>query len=315
MSSEEKIILIKIYRNYLKKAVCLIGNSASDIEPIVLSNVGIMVGPPTNFNTLFCHYYLCDKNLLGIEKILKNGRSYYENLSHLTSVNSIFTLLSIILTLFTYHLNTKMTPIRCIFINLLVFFLSFSAFSIQPNYSIDTNYLVTNNKLFYIYNILKILGTAIIKIIGFFVFWKNYEVNEVISQQKNEEILVTYLFLIMWAQITSIIFAFNIQSYFRRNILENVRFIFLFFFLLEFLLINLTLSDIYIESHIQYIFITFERNEEDADAFEDHHKILVLYIFVGDFVANYLLIKFLSIYFEKLAKNNNYKRNRKIKSL
>ena len=119
----------------------------------------------------------------------------------------------------------------------------------------------------------------------------------------------------MWAQITSIIFAFNIQSYFRRNILENVRFIFLFFFLLEFLLINLTLSDIYIESHIQYIFITFERNEEDADAFEDHHKILVLYIFVGDFVANYLLIKFLSIYFEKLAKNNNYKRNRKIKSL
>ena len=315
MSSEEKIVLIKIYRKYLKKEVCLVGNSASDIEPIILSNIGIMVGPPTNFNTLFCHYYLCDKNLLGIEKILKNGRSYYENLSHLTSVNSIFTLLSTILTLFTYHLNTKMSPIRCIFINLIVFFLCLAAFSIQPNYSIDANYLVTNNKLFYIYNILKILGTAAIKVIGYVIFWKNYEVNEVFSQQKNEEILVTYLFLIMWAQITSIIFAFNIQSYFRRNIFENIRFIFLFFFLLEFLLVNLTLSDIYKDSHIEFLFISFERNEDDADVFEDHHKILVLYTFVGDFAANYLLIKFLSICFEKLAKKGKYKRNKKIKSL
>jgi len=314
MSSDEKNILIEIYRKYLKKSVCLVGNSASDIEPIILSNVGIMVGPPTNFNTLFCHYYLCDKNLLGIEKILKNGRSYYENLSHLTSVNSIVTLLSTILTLFTYHLNTRVSSIRCIFINLTVFLLCFSAFSIQPDYSIDTNYLVTNNKLFYIYNILKILGTAAIKVIGYVVFWKNYETNDSFSQQKNEEILVTYLFLIMWAQITSIIFAFNIQSYFRRNILENIRFIFLFFFLLEFLMVNLTLSDIYIESHIEYLFISFERNEDNADAFEDHHKILVLYVFVGDFAANYLLIKFLNICFEKLAKKNSYKRNKKIKS-
>lgn len=313
MSSEEKNILIRIYRRYLKQAVCLVGNSASDIEPIVLSNVGIMVGPPTNFNTLFCHYYLCDKNLLGIEKILKNGRSFYENLSHLTSVNSIFTLLSIILTLFTYHLNTRISSIRCIFINLTVFLLSLLAFSIQPDYSIDNNYLVTNNKLFYIYNILKILGTAVIKVIGFTVFWKNYEINEVISQQKNEEILVTYLFLIMWAQITSIIFAFNIHSYFRRNVFDNIRFIFLFFFLLEFLIVNLTLSDIYKESNIESLFITFEKNEDDGDAFEDHHKILVLYVFIGDFGANYLLIKFLSICFEKLAKKCSHKKNMKIK--
>ena len=208
-----------------------------------------------------------------------------------------------------------MSPIRCIFINLIVFFLCLSAFSTQPNYSIDVNYFVTNIKLFYIYNILKILVTAAIKVIGYVIFWKNYEVNEVFSQQKNEEILVTYLFLIMWAQITSIIFAFNIQSYFRRNIFENIRFIFLFFFLLEFLLVNLTLSDIYKDSHIEFLFISFERNEDDADAFEDHHKILVLYTFVGDFAANYLLIKFLSICFEKLAKKGKYKRNKKIKSL
>ena len=164
MSPEQKSFLIKIYRKYLKKSVCFVGINASDIESMALSNIGIMIGPPLNFNTLFCHYYLCDKSLLSIEKILKNGRSYYENVSHLLSVNSIFTILSIIFIISTYKLNTFINSKLYIFINTSVFLLCLSAFSIETNYAVDINSLIMDNKLYLIYNIIKIIGTIIIKV-------------------------------------------------------------------------------------------------------------------------------------------------------
>ena len=302
MSPENKSTLVKIYQQYLNKTVCLVGNSASDIESIVLSNIGIMVGPPINFNTLFCHYYLCEKNLLDIEKIMKNGRSYYENISHLLSINSIFTLLSIILTIFTYKLNTNISSLKYIFINTSLFLLCLSGFSIQPDYSVDSNYFVTNRKLFIIYNIIKIIGTIIIKIIGYICFWLNYKNNEENSDIKNSEILTTYLYIFIWTQITSIIFAFNTQSYFRKHALNNILFIFLFFLIFEYLIINLTLSDISVKNYNEFLFISFDFNKDYVDAFEDNHKIIILYIFLIDIIITYLFNKVLSIIFEKYSK-------------
>ena len=307
MSPEEKSILIKIYRKYLKKSVCLVGNSASDIEAMVLSNIGIMVGPPINFNTLFCNYYLCDKSLLEIEKILKNGRSYYENSSHLLTVNSIFILLSVVLIIFTYKLNSTINSLKYIFLNSSLFLLCLFAFSIDPDYSIDINHLVMNNKLFIIYSMIKLIGTVIIKIIGHLVFWRNYQNNESNSKETNDEILTNYLFIFTWAQITSIIFAFNTQSFFRKHILNNIFFILIFFLFFEYLIINLTLSDISVDSYYDYLFISFNSNTDNADAFEDNHKIIILYIFIVDAFVTYLFNKFLRILFEGYANKINTK--------
>ena len=299
MSPEQKSFLIKIYRKYLKKSVCFVGINASDIESMALSNIGIMIGPPLNFNTLFCHYYLCDKSLLSIEKILKNGRSYYENVSHLLSVNSIFTILSIIFIISTYKLNTFINSKLYIFINTSVFLLCLSAFSIETNYAVDINSLIMDNKLYLIYNIIKIIGTIFIKVAEYPILLSFYKNNEENSVKINNEILTFYLFLFTWAQITSIIFAFNTQSFFRKHLLNNIIFIFIFFFILEYLIMNLTLSDISFKQNNSFLFINLETNNDNLDTFEDHHKLLILFIFFVDIILTYLLIRFLRIFFEK----------------
>ena len=301
MSPEEKTILIKFYRKYLNKSVCLVGNSSSDIESLVLSNIGIMIGPPINFNTLFAHFYLCDKNILNLEKILKNGRSYYENNSLLILVTSIFTLLSVTLIIFTYNLNTKITSKRYIFINFSVFLLSLSAFTVQPNYSISANYLITNNKLFLIYSMVKLIGTIIIKYLAYFSLRKFYKKNDDNTLQKNQEILTTYYFIFTWADLFSIIFAFNTQSFFREHIINNILFIFLFFAHVIYLIMNLTLSDISINNYSNYLLIDFENNKNEIDVFEDFNKIKILIILIIDFFVTYLYIKLITIFFEKYA--------------
>jgi hypothetical protein len=301
MSPEQKTFLIKIFRKYLNKKVCMVGISSSDIEALDLSNIGIMVGSPKNYNTLFCHYYLCDKSLLEIEKIFKNGRSFYENCSCLFSVNSIYVLLSVILILFTYKLNTSIQSIKYIPLTTSIFFLCLSAFSIEPNYSVDINNLAMNNSLFRIYSIIKIIGTALIKIIGQIIIWKKYQDNEINSVEINNEIFTTYLYIFIWAQITSIILAFNSQSFFRKNVLNNIFFWLIFLFIFEYLIINLTLSDMSIENYAKYLFVSTNNIGENGDAFEDNHKILILIIFIIDIISNFLFIRFLGILFERYA--------------
>ena len=304
MEPEHKSILVKLFRKYLKKSICFVGNSTSDIESIVLSNIGIMIGPPTNFNTLLSHYYLCDKSLLEIEKIFKNGRSFYENISNLASLNTIFTLLLIILILLSYKLNSYVQSTQFIVINASVFLLCLSGFSIKPDYSIDVNHLFMNKKLYLIYNIIKIIGVFIIKFIGHIILWKSFKNNEENLTELNNEILTSYIFIFIWAQITSIIFAFNTQSFFRKNILNNILFIFIFCFIFEYFILNLTLSDISIENYKNFLFISFEVNKDNCDVFEDNHKITILYIFLGDILLTYLFIKILKIVFDKHANKN-----------
>ena len=307
MSPEEKAILIKLYRKYLNKSVCLIGNSSGDMESISLSNVGIMVRPPINFNTLFCHYYICDKNLLQIEKIIKNGRSFYENFTLLVGVSSLFTLLSIALIIFTYILNTKINSVRYVILNCSVFFLSLSAFSIQPNYEIDVNYLITNKSLFMIYCFTRIIIILIEKSLAYFFLWIFYRYNEEITEEKNDLIFANYHFLITWSLIASLIFGFNMQNLFRRNVLNNLLFIFLFFFFIIYLIVNLTLSDICFDNFSTIILLDFRPLKKDIDAFEDHHKIIILYFIIADFFENYIFNMLLQIIFERYANKAKFK--------
>ena len=307
MSPEEKAILIKLYRKYLNKSVCLIGASSGDMESISLSNVGIMVGPPINFNTLFCHYYLCDKNLLQIEKIIKNGRSFYENFSLLVGVSSLFTLLSLTLIIISYILNSQINSARYVILNCSVLFLCLSAFSIQPNYEIDVNYLITNSNLFMIYSFTKTIIILIEKGLIYILLWITYRYNEELTEEKNYLIFANYHFLLTWGLIASLIFGFNMQTLFRRHVLNNLLFIFLYFLFIIYLITNLTLSDICFDNFRKILLLDFEPLKKDIDAFEDHHKITILYIIIADFLENYIFNILLQIIFERYANKTKFK--------
>ena len=69
---------------------------------------------------------------------------------------------------------------------------------------------------------------------------------------------------------------------------------------------NLTLSDSSIDNYKKYLFISFN-NSENADAFEDNHKILILIIFLVDSFVTYLFNKFLIILFERKANTKKAK--------
>ena len=158
-----------------------------------------------------------------------------------------------------------------------------------------------NTKLFLVYNIIKLFGTIIIKAADNIFFFKYYKNNEENSNEVNNDILSTYLFILTWIQIISVAFSYNIQSFYRKNIFNNILFIFIFFMIFEYLIVNLTLSDISVGNFDKSLLISFKSNKSNVDSFEDKHKINILYILLFDVFSNYLLIKILRIIFEKLA--------------
>jgi len=58
MSPFEKSLLVKINRELFNKKVCMIGDGTNDIDALMSSNVGILIGEQVNLNMLLSHYII-----------------------------------------------------------------------------------------------------------------------------------------------------------------------------------------------------------------------------------------------------------------
>ena len=67
---------------------------------------------------------------------------------------------------------------------------------------------------------------------------------------------------------------------------------------------NLTLSDISINSYRKFLLVNFESNKKEIDVFEDYNKIKILIIIMAVFIEIFFLNIFLNKCFEKYAKKN-----------
>ena len=67
---------------------------------------------------------------------------------------------------------------------------------------------------------------------------------------------------------------------------------------------NLTLSDISINSYRKFLLVNFENNKKEIDVFEDYNKIKILIIIMAVFIEIFFLNIFLNKCFEKYAKKN-----------
>ena len=302
MSSYQKSLLIKINKEIFNKKICMVGDGINDIDAIMSANVGIYIGQQKNLNTLLSHYFIKENSLMSIETIIKNGRGYYENDNLLLPANFIFTACWVGLITYSYFLEKKVDNIMLTLLNLSIFILCVSAFTIKPDYKIYFNYLASNGKLLKYYKFIRFVGVLIIKIICQIVFYFTYDYNESIDMGENKEIILSYIFIMTWSQSMSSVLVFNISSFYRKSFLSNLIFLIIYILIFLYIIYLLTLNDVSL-GKIKLINISFEFSNNNIDFFDDYHKLTVLYIISADIILPCILVIFLKIIFEKKAKN------------
>ena len=313
MSSYEKSLLIELNKVVFNKKVCMVGDGINDIDSIMTSNVGIYIGQQKNLNTLLSHFYIKENNLMSIETIIKNGRGYYENDSLLLPTNFIFTACWVGLITYSYFLEKKVDNSMLTLLNISIFILCISAFTIQPDYKIHFNYLVSNEKLLRNFRCIIFLGIFIIKIICQIVFYFTYDYNNNIDQEENKEIILSYIFIMTWSQSMSTVLTYNICTFYRKSILSNFTFLVIYLGIFAYLIHLLTINDLAI-GQVSIIKIKFEFSNKNVDFFDDSHKLILIIIILSDIIFPCILVIILKIIYEKKASNLRYKIEGKEKS-
>ena len=314
MSSEEKTLLIKINKEIFNKKVCMVGDGFNDIDAILASNVGIYIGKQKNLNSLLSHYLIEENSLMDIETIIKNGRGYYENDNILLPANFTFTSCYVGLITYSYYLEKEVDNTMLTLLNLSIFILCVTAFSIKPEYRINYNYLASNEKLLKLFNIIRFFGIIIIKIICQVVFYFKYDYNENIDMSLNKDIILTYIFIMTWSQAMSSVLVFNINTFYRKSFLSNFVFLMIYILIFGFIIVLLSMNDISL-GKIKIINVNFEFYKDNVDFFDDTHKLLLLYIVLGDILLPSILVIILQFVFEKKAGYYKEKMNKEEKEI
>ena len=299
MSSDDKSLLINYYRTLENEIICMVGNGDNDIDSILSSHVGINLNIPKNIDNILSHYFTLDNNLYCIEKIIKNGRAAYENSFLLLSSILICSSLETLLNVFSYFLLVKFKNSQLLIMNAVFFVLSSTAFKMKADNSIDKNPLF-QNRLFNIYNIIKMIVIFFSKITLQFFFYYLYNYNPNISDEINRKVLCSYLYLLCIFQGISTIFIFNKENFFRITAQNNKLFIVIFSIVLNFFFFIIGFSNI---NYRPFLFdiVYFEYYEINCDSYDDMHKLKLIIFISIDFFFTYGFIGFLKYIFEQQA--------------
>ena len=305
MSSIDKSLAIDFYREFPDSCICQIGKCQSDFDAIITSNIGINFSSPKNINTILCHFYSEESNILSIKKIIRRGRAVKENII-LLKISSIFytmTLNSYIICCFIRQVDIVNNQL-----NLLEFFffiMSISAFTIKEDYFAKSNPLIQNKKLYISHYFFQIFGIFLIKFICIYGQCRFFIGNEYsIEKAKINIIYCSYYFIFCIEQLISTIFLFNLISFYRKNSFSNPFFIlfnlmlFLYFIILE------TLNS----SNFRYDFFNvtiYEFLEEIVDSFADQNKLKSLRICIIDLFFSITYSRIIYFIFDKLAQRKN----------
>ena len=301
MSSIDKSILIDFFKDYPNSYICNIGECQSDFDSIYSSNVGINLREPKNLNTLLCHFYSVDSNIICIKKIIMEGRIVDENV-HLMRVSSYFCTMiinSYIITCFIR--NTDVIKGQLNFLEIILVLFSVLSFTVTPDNNYAQNPLVKDTKLFNFHYYVQIAGMFIFKLLAvYFASYFNRE-NYDLTVEELDKIFCTHYFMLCIELIFSIISAFKFISFSTKSRFSNPFFI-IFILLLLFYFVNLISlnSSNYREDYFNITY--FEYQEKLIDSFDEHNKILLISVCLVDFIISIFYSRFIYMIFLKIAK-------------
>ena len=307
MSSIDKSISIDLYKNYPNSYICKIGECQSDFDPIMSSNVGINLREPKNINTLLCHFYIVDSNIICIKKIIMEGRNIDENMSLLRVLTYFCTMIinSYIITCFIRNSEVIMGQLNFLEIILLLF--SFLSFTGKPNNNITLNPLIRDNKLFNLHYYIQILGIFIFKIFAIYFASYFYMTNFDINIEIVDKIFCSYYFILCIELILSISISFNFISQSRKNLFSNSIFItFVLLLILYFInLISLNSSNF---NYDIFKITFFEYQEYLIDSFDDRNKMHLILVCILDFFISFFYSRIIYYIFYKVSEHKSIKK-------
>ena len=301
MSSIDKSLAIDFYREYPDNCVCTIGKDSNDFDAIMTSNVGINLNAPKNENTILCHFYSADSNILSIKKIIREGRAITENILLLKITSIFYTLIlnSYIVCYFYFEIDIIKGQINFLEFCFLLF--SVTAFTVQYDENAQSNPLIQNKKLYIYHYIIQIIGAFFIKISAIYLLYYFYTFNYEIDKKKYDQIFCTYYFILCVEQLFSIFYIFNYISFYRKHPLNNLFFVIFNLILMIYLVILVTLNSS--NYKIDFFKITsFEFNEHFVDTFDDNNKLKCFLVCVYDSCFCFIYTNVVYYIFDNLAK-------------
>ena len=300
MNSIDKSISIDFFRKYPNSYICIIGECQSDFDPIMSSDVGINLREPKNFNTILCHFYTKETDILSITKIIMEGRNVDENISLLRISSYFCTMIinSYILTCFIRNTDVIIGQLNFLEIILLIF--SIMAFTGMPDNNYKMNPLLKNISLFNCHYYTQTIGLFLMKLISIYFASINYITNFDLKIEKVDKIFCTYYFILSIELIFSIIISFNFISFSKKSLVSKTFFIIiillLFLYFINLICLN---SSNYKSDYFKISF--FEYTEELIDSFDDKNRLRLCLICTIYFCATFFYSRIIYAIFYKIA--------------
>ena len=305
MSSLDKSRVIDFYREFPENCVCEIGECQSDIDAIMSSNIGINLREPKNRNTILCHFYAADSNILSLKKIIREGRALNENIM-LLKISSVF--YTLIMNSFIICCFIRQTEIISSQLNLLeicFLIMSISAFTVKYDSFTKSNPLIQNKKLYAYHYFFQIVGIFIIKFKSTYAQCRFFIGNHYnLGEEDLDIIFCSYYFIFCIEQLISTVFLFNLISFYRKSPFTNIFFItfnlilFFYFVALE----TLNSSNFKLDP---FNITIYEFIEELVDSFADTNKLKSLRACMIDLAASIIYSRIIYLIFDKLANSNS----------
>ena len=301
MSSLSKSKVIDFYREYPNECICTIGESQSDIDSIITSNIGINLQPPNNYNTILTHFYSPDANLLTIKKILMAARAIKENHLLMKISCSMYTLIinAYIICCFIREMDVVQGQLN--FLELASLFLSITAFTAKVDNNEGSNCLIQRRKLYICHYIIQIIGLIIIKGCGIYIHTIKFNTNNFLDKKEINKIYSTFFFTFCIEQLFSTILVLNLICFYRKSWFFNTWFIIFILIFFAYFAIIITLNNSNYKIDIFGI-LYFEFFENIVDAYDENNKINCFLVCFFDFIVSIVYSRVVSYIFDKLSK-------------
>ena len=301
MSSIDKSLLVDFFREYKDDYVCKIGNCQNDIDSIISSNLGIYLREPKNQNTILCHFYSSNSDILCIKSIIMEGRVYTENIQ-LLEMSSFFCTLSInSYILCCFIRNNDAIKGQLNFLEVAFLILSLLSYSGKPNNNIMQEPLARNKKLSKYYYIILFIGFLFIKMGSIYILCLLYKTDIYLWNDRYiDDIFCTYYFLLIIEHLISAILFFNCISFYKRSPFMNFNFTIFLLLLVLYYIILITLNSSNFK--LDFIKITvFEFSDILLDSFSDKNRLFCLVSCLFDFVGSLIYYGIIYFIFSRIA--------------